>query len=188
LKRKGVDDENEVIKQKKQELEKIQNKIKHRQKEISSMRRQLEGSYNIDKIISLEDEVKNKTRILKELKEENQCLIAVQREQEKALQNMKKDYELDDKISELNDQLKQAKERLRNLQFKQRQEERLLKQQHEQAIVLKERVHRMEQLVKDHKKRKAEQKPVVKEVNEEELQELQEQVKEIEAKKVAEEK
>lgn len=29
------------------------------------MRRQLEGSYNIQKIITLEDELKNKQRILK---------------------------------------------------------------------------------------------------------------------------
>ena len=53
------------------------------------MRRQLEGSYNIDKIIGLEDEVKNKERILKELQQENESLMNVQKEQEKALLNLK---------------------------------------------------------------------------------------------------
>lgn len=79
------------------------------------MRRQLEGSYNIDKIISLEDEVKDKERILKELQNENESLMGVQKEQEKALISLKKDYEFDDKISELNSELKQAKEKLRKV-------------------------------------------------------------------------
>jgi hypothetical protein len=41
------------------------------------MRRQLEGSYNIQKIVSLEDEQKNKERILKQLKEESESLLKV---------------------------------------------------------------------------------------------------------------
>ena len=149
MKRKGEDDENEQIKEKKAELKKIQTKVNNYNKEITNMRRQLEGSYNIDKIIGLEDEVKNKERILKELQQENESLMNVQREQEKALLSLKKDYEFDDKISELNTELKQAKEKLRKLQFKQRQEEKILKQQHEHAIVLEERCKRMEQLVKE---------------------------------------
>ena len=44
------------------------------------MRRQLEGSYNIQKIIALEDEQKNKERILQQLQEESESLIKVQRE------------------------------------------------------------------------------------------------------------
>lgn len=49
------------------------------------MRRQLEGSYNIYKIIALEDEQKNKERVLKSLQDESESLLKVQREQEKAL-------------------------------------------------------------------------------------------------------
>ena len=115
LKRKGIEEDNEVIKQKKMELNKVQNKIKQYNKEIANMRRQLEGNYNIDKIIGLEDEVKDKERILKELQSENQSLIGVQKEQEKALKGLKRDYELDDKISELSAELKQAKEKLRKV-------------------------------------------------------------------------
>lgn len=44
------------------------------------MRRQLEGSYNIQKIIALEDEQKNKERILQQLQDESESLIKVQRE------------------------------------------------------------------------------------------------------------
>ena len=44
------------------------------------MRRQLEGSYNIQKIIALEDEQKNKERMLKALQDESESLVKVQRE------------------------------------------------------------------------------------------------------------
>lgn len=82
------------------------------------MRRQLEGSYNIQKIISLEDEQKNKERILKQLQEEADSLLKVQKEQEKALKALNKEGEYDAKIGELGDELRVAKENLRKLQFK----------------------------------------------------------------------
>jgi len=74
-------------------------------------------------------------------------------------------------MSDLNNELKEAKKKLRKLQYRQREEERILKQQHEKAIVLKERVQRMDQLVKDQKKSKV-QKIEPREVTQEELQEL----------------
>ena len=114
-KKRAVEEDNEVIKAKKAELAKIQNKIKSYNKEIANMRRQLEGSYNIDKIIGLEDEVKDKERVLRELQTENESLISVQKEQEKALKSMKRDFELDGKVDELNGELKLAKEKLRKV-------------------------------------------------------------------------
>ncbi len=65
------------IKQKESELRQSQQKIQFYKKEIDTMRRQLEGSYNIQKIIQLEDEQKDKERILKQLQEENQALMKV---------------------------------------------------------------------------------------------------------------
>jgi len=67
------------------ELKQSQQKIQFYKKEIDNMRRQLEGSYNIAKITALEDEQKNKERILRQLKEESDSLSKVQKEQEKAL-------------------------------------------------------------------------------------------------------
>jgi hypothetical protein len=61
-------------------LKQSQLKIQFYKKEIENMRRQLEGSYNIQKIIALEDEQKNKERILQQLQEESESLIKVQRE------------------------------------------------------------------------------------------------------------
>lgn len=52
------------IVKKENELKQSQMKIAFYKKEIETMRRQLEGSYNIQKIIALEDEQKDKERIL----------------------------------------------------------------------------------------------------------------------------
>ena len=82
------------------------------------MRRQLEGSYNIQKIIALEDEQRNKERVLKQLQDESDSLAKVQREQEKALQALNQGGDYDSKITELNDELRVAKETLRKLQQK----------------------------------------------------------------------
>jgi hypothetical protein len=91
------------------------------------MRRQLEGSYNIQKIIALEDEQKNKERILKQLQEEADLLLKVQQEQEKALRALNKEGEYDAKIGELGEELRVAKDILRKLQFKQREDEKIMK-------------------------------------------------------------
>lgn len=72
------------------------------------MRRQLEGSYNIEKIIQLEDEMKNKEKILAELQQENESLLKVQKEQEKALHSMN-EGDVDEKISEISSELHKAK-------------------------------------------------------------------------------
>ena len=109
------------------ELKQSQNKIQFYKKEIENMRRQLEGSYNIQKIIALEDEQKNKERILRQLQEESESLLKVQKEQEKALTALNKHGEYDGKINELGDELRTAKDHLRKLQFKHREDEKAMK-------------------------------------------------------------
>jgi hypothetical protein len=60
-------DRDDEIMAKEIELKSCQHKVQYYKREIENMRRQLEGSYNIQKIIALEDEQKNKERILKQL-------------------------------------------------------------------------------------------------------------------------
>jgi antirestriction protein len=79
------------------------------------MRHQLEQSYNIQKITELEDEQKNKKRILKQFRDENTALVRIQKDQEKALANLSKENDYEKRINELNSELKQAKEHLRKL-------------------------------------------------------------------------
>ena len=116
------------------------------------MRRQLEGSYNIDKIVKLEDELKNKTRILNELESEHQSLLTVQREQEKAYKQLSKEGDYQRKIDELSHELKSAKDRLKQLQMKQREEERHLKEQHERLVTLEEKNRKLYHLTEEKKR------------------------------------
>jgi len=92
------------------ELRQAQAKTQYYKWEIENMRRQLEGSYNIQKIVALEDEQKNKERILKALQDESETLLKVQREQEKALEKLNKHGDYDQKIGELGTELRTAKE------------------------------------------------------------------------------
>ena len=66
-----------MIQGKERELRESQNKIQYYKKEIEAMRRQLEQTYNVQKITQLEDEQKNKKRILKQLQDENRALVKV---------------------------------------------------------------------------------------------------------------
>ena len=117
----------EQILLKEAELKQAQAKTQFYKREIENMRRQLEGSYNIQKIVALEDEQKNKERILKTLQDESESLLKVQKEQEKALEKLNKHGDYDQKISELGNELRVAKENLRRLQFKQRDDEKAMK-------------------------------------------------------------
>ena len=105
----------EQILLKEAELKQAQAKTQFYKREIENMRRQLEGSYNIQKIVALEDEQKNKERILKTLQDESESLLKVQKEQEKALEKLNKHGDYDQKISELGNELRVAKENLRKL-------------------------------------------------------------------------
>ena len=100
----------EQILQKEGELKQAQAKTQFYKREIENMRRQLEGSYNIQKIVGLEDEQKNKERILRQLQDESESLLKVQKEQEKALTKLNKHGDYDQKIGELGHELRVAKE------------------------------------------------------------------------------
>ena len=60
--------------------------------------------------MALEDEQKNKERILRQLQEESESLLKVQKEQEKALVKLNKHGDYDQKIGELGHELRVAKE------------------------------------------------------------------------------
>ena len=68
--------------------------------------------------MALEDEQRNKERILKQLQDESETLLKVQKEQEKALVKLNTHGDYDSKIGELGAELRVAKEQLRKLQFK----------------------------------------------------------------------
>lgn len=73
------------------------------------------------------------------------------------------------------------------MQQKQREEEKSIKHQHEQLITLEERCRRMGALVKE-KKRDKRKENEMRQITEEEIEELEKQLKDVETEKVQEEK
>lgn len=59
--------------------------IKHYQKEIKELRKQLQESYNIERIIQLEDQLKLTQMKIQDLKDEEVALKRVEQEQKVAL-------------------------------------------------------------------------------------------------------
>lgn len=141
---------------KQSELKEAQMRLLYYKKEIGNMRRHLEDTYNIQKITQLEDEQKNKKRILQQLQDENKALCKVQKDQEQALKSLSKENEYEKKIHELDGELKLAKEHLRKVNTKKREDERAMKHQHDQLIALEDKCRKMAIVIKEKKKQRQE--------------------------------
>jgi len=78
-----------------------QKKFLRLKKEVQEMWAQLEHSYNIELINKLEDELKDKTNQMSQLKEEVDSVLKIQKEQKGALENLNRNKENTNKISNL---------------------------------------------------------------------------------------
>ena len=157
------------------------------------MKAQLEGSYNIQKIMSLENEYTHKKKLLKDLKHENHHIVELQRDQTRAIKILKKNGNYEKKFSELSDELKQAKHHVRRLQVKEQQDQKLMQSQHEQLIILEERARKLQAMIKSKTRKKVvninvTQSPQTKSKNQnytlEDLQNLEQQLLEEQQAKV----
>jgi len=182
-------EEDGLVKEKEQELLTAQQRLVNYKKEITGMRKQLEGTYNIDKIVKLEDELKDRQRVLSELEKDKEALIKVQKEQDKALNVLTKEGDYDKKISQLNTELATTKESVRALKNKLRDEEKLLKNQLQQLMTTEEKCRKLLVLVNEKKSKKADDigRPYVS-VTEEVIERLKNEVKQAEHEKNVEEK
>ena len=156
LQQQALFSDDPMIQGKERELKEAQGRIQYYKKEIGNMRRHLEDTYNVQKITQLEDEQKNKKRILLQLQEENRALAKVQKDQEKALQSLSRENDYEKKINELNLELKEAKDHLRGLQLRKREDERSMKAQHEQLVALEDKCRKMALVIKEKKKKRQE--------------------------------
>lgn len=95
------------------------------------MRAQLDGSYNIQKIMQLENEQSHKLRQLKKLEQDYTETIRFQKDQQKAMKVLRQNGQYEKKFTELNIELKHAKDHYRKLQVKEREDQNLMKQYHE---------------------------------------------------------
>eukprot|EP00347_Sterkiella_histriomuscorum_P021818 403332657 len=139
----------EQLKIKDKELLDRLNKIRHYQKEIKDLRKQLSESYNIERLAELENEIKIKQNRIKELKDEEMSLKRVQGEQEEAFHSINREGDFDDKINEMAQQLRQYKKQYREIYYEQIDNDKQLIDKHDTLVMLDHKVRKMQHQIKD---------------------------------------
>jgi len=158
------------------------------------MKRQLEGSLNIEKlflnftcrIVALENEERAKKKILQELEEERRSLLKIQKEQKKAMDTMINEKELEKKKDQLAEELKIKKNEYKEKQNLLRKQEKQMREQHELYITLEEKCRRLKRLISDKKAGIAPNPGKV--VTEEDIAKLEESIKGLERAQAEEKK
>lgn len=111
-----------MIEAKQKELHQTHRQITYYKREIDKMRAQLDGSYNIQKIMQLENEQSHALSRLKQLERDYSETIKYQKDQEKAMKVLRQNGQYEKKFTELNSELKAAKDHYRKLQVKERED------------------------------------------------------------------
>lgn len=118
------------------------------------MREQLDGSYNIQTIIALEDDQANKLRMLRDLEFQDKEIQTVSKSQKKAICFLRQSSDYEKKFNDLNIELKQAKDHYRKLQVIERDDNNLMRSLHQQKIQLEEKHRSVNLQIKERKKMK----------------------------------
>lgn len=167
------------------ELEATLAKIARYKKEIASMKKQLDGNLNDERVTALENQSKYLSGRIRELEAENESLQKIESEQKKALEEVQNAQNYKQRMQSLQQESRTLKERYRELLQKQKQDEKILKDQHERCVMLEEKTRKLHALVKSKKGESDE--PKVPEVTEQDIEELRGKMEETERKKKEEE-
>eukprot|EP00826_Nyctotherus_ovalis_P060391 TRINITY_DN8469_c0_g2_i1.p1 TRINITY_DN8469_c0_g2~~TRINITY_DN8469_c0_g2_i1.p1 ORF type:complete len:442 (+),score=151.18 TRINITY_DN8469_c0_g2_i1:31-1326(+) len=130
-----------------QEMKKIQQKISYYKKQTETMKKQLEGALNIDKIVALENEEVARRKVIQELESEKNSLLRIQREQSKAMDVMANERELKKRRDQLKEELRNKKNELKEKQGLLRRQEKQMKEQHEAYINLEEKCRKLQGII-----------------------------------------
>ena len=106
---------NAAMVDKNQKIKMGQKKFLRIKQEVAEMWAQLEHSYNIELINKLEDEFKDKSNRLGQVKEEVNSVQKIEKEQNGALDNLNRNKENSNKISNLSSQIRSQKEEFKRL-------------------------------------------------------------------------
>eukprot|EP00826_Nyctotherus_ovalis_P008423 TRINITY_DN12181_c0_g2_i1.p1 TRINITY_DN12181_c0_g2~~TRINITY_DN12181_c0_g2_i1.p1 ORF type:complete len:318 (-),score=150.14 TRINITY_DN12181_c0_g2_i1:102-1055(-) len=132
-------------KAKEKEIEVAQKKVKCLQKEIAELRAKLEVKTGYERIVELENQIKEidikHAECLKELK----GLESIEKMQDKELEKYAQLRKPSDKFKELNDQLKEAKERNKELEKKIQADAANNYKQHVNLVDLQEKLHKLKE-------------------------------------------
>lgn len=84
-----------------QELKDQLSKIDQLRHQIGIMKRQLENTYNLPKVIEKEDALRAAQRELNKVTEEKNSLMRIKKDQNKAIENINNEGEYDKKVTSL---------------------------------------------------------------------------------------
>ena len=107
--------------------------------------------------MALENEKKDKERILSELKNEKRGLVKIKREQEKALEELTNAKDYSQKKKELAEEVSSLKQDLKEKQRKLREKEEEMKEQHRELVDFEEKCRKLQQLINQKKEQNKQQ-------------------------------
>ncbi len=127
------------------EVETAQKRVKALQKEIAGLRAKLDAKTGYDKIIDLENKLKETDMKYAELQKELRGLEQIEKNQEKELEKLMQAQEPNNKIKELNEQLKAVKDKNKELEKKIQADTASYQKQHINLIDLQEKLQKLKE-------------------------------------------
>ncbi|OMJ69756.1 hypothetical protein SteCoe_32441 [Stentor coeruleus] len=168
------------------------NKVKKYKQDIDRMKKELEGSLNMQSIVELENKTTYLTKRIEELKNEHKSLRKYEIMYKKLLDNAQSTNSYPEKISKLREEIRSNKDRYKELISKLKIDERAYKTQHERCVDLEERCRKLWEFIKA--KRKADEEGKQKnsenpldQMGEGDVDDIKERLKKAEGYKIEEE-
>ena len=127
------------------EVEGAQKRVKSLQKEISGLRAKLDAKTGYEKIIDLENKLKETDMKYSELQKELKGLEQIEKNQEKELEKLRQSQEPNGKLKDLNDQLKAAKDKNKDLEKKIQADASSYQKQHVSLIDVQEKLQKLKE-------------------------------------------
>eukprot|EP00743_Colponemidia_sp_Colp-15_P003951 GILK01004262.1.p1 GENE.GILK01004262.1~~GILK01004262.1.p1 ORF type:complete len:520 (-),score=147.75 GILK01004262.1:259-1818(-) len=176
-----------AIQGKEKELRLAHKKLEQYRKDIAAMKKQITDSANLERVVKLDNQLKEKELLLAQLQDENKSLQKIQREQSKALEQATAAGDVPAKLRSVLEDLRVSKERLRELQAAKARDEKVMKAQHEQFVNLEEKCRKLTAAIKS-KKGDEEPKTAAPTVTEDQLQSLEKEIRILKDSKKSDEK
>jgi len=136
---------NENIKAKERELDIIQRQMQGYQKEIALLKEKLAAKTGYDKIIDIENTLKDGDMKTQELLKQEKTLKDILKTQERELEKLRKDFGFTEKLKSLNDELKQYKEANKELEKKMQAENQNYQKCHTKLMDLQSKIQRLKE-------------------------------------------
>eukprot|EP00826_Nyctotherus_ovalis_P049438 TRINITY_DN5984_c0_g1_i2.p1 TRINITY_DN5984_c0_g1~~TRINITY_DN5984_c0_g1_i2.p1 ORF type:complete len:583 (+),score=224.16 TRINITY_DN5984_c0_g1_i2:59-1807(+) len=135
----------EHIKAKERELDAVQKQMQGYQREIALLKEKLAAKTGYEKIIDIENVLKDGEMKTQELLKQERTLKGILRTQEKELEKLKKDFGLSEKLKSLSEELRQYKEANKELEKKMQAENQNYQKCHTRLMDLQSKAQNLKE-------------------------------------------